>query len=78
MWTGLEGDTGYDSVTFTASSTEGLGLTTFQVTRVGNAVLFTEVYGEGAIGDGPVVAEHRTDLTKRIATSLCVFISDGC
>ncbi len=78
VWTVLDGDTGYDSVTFSGSYTDGLGLNTFQITRVGNAVLYTEDYGEGAIGDGPAVARHRTELTKRIASSLCVFAADGC
>jgi hypothetical protein len=78
VWTAHDADTGYDSVTFTQSYTDGLGLGTYQVTRVGHAVLYTVGYGEGALGDAPQTTAHRTTLTKRIAEHMCVFTAAGC
>ena len=78
VWTVHESDTGYDSVTFSLSYTEGLGLSTYHVTRVGNAVLFTVIYGEGAIGDAEATARLRDQLVQDIAPSLCVFSQAGC
>ena len=78
VWTAHASDTGDDSVTFSLSYTEGLGLSTYQVTRVGNAVLFTVIYGEGAIGDAEGSARLRDELVGDIAPSLCVFAEAGC
>lgn len=78
VWTEHDADTGDDSMTFTESYTDGLGLGTYQVTRVGNAVLYTVGYGEGAIGDAPQTVLRRTRLTRAITASLCHFSQAGC
>ncbi|GAA3817569.1 hypothetical protein [Nocardioides panacisoli] len=73
-------DTGYDSVTFSTACPAGGPpcLTVYQATRVGNAVLLTSIYGEYSVDDADHVASVRTDITKNIATHLCVFTADGC
>ena len=73
-------DTGYDSVTFSTSCPAGGPpcLSLYQMTRVGNAVLLTAVYGEGSLADIPQQVPARTDITRNIATHLCVFTADGC
>ena len=73
-------DTGYDSVTFSTSCPAGGPpcLTMYQVTRVGSAVLLTSIYGEYSPGAATHVANVRTDITKNIATHLCVFTAAGC
>jgi hypothetical protein len=73
-----QADTGYDSVTFATICHPGLCLTLYQVTRVGNAVLMTSIYGEGSADSIPQQLPARTDITKNIATHLCLFTAAGC
>jgi hypothetical protein len=70
VWTEHHVDTGYDSVTFSESYKDGLGLTTFQVTRVGATVLLVVVYGEGTLDHPKWHIEDRTALTEKIAAQL--------
>ncbi|RHW28864.1 hypothetical protein D0Z08_03200 [Nocardioides immobilis] len=78
VWTVTDILTGYDSVTFSRTYTNGLGKDDFQATRVGNAVLLVHRYGEGSISGVEEGAQDRTDVTTAIAPSLCVFTVDGC
>lgn len=70
VWTTQHADTGYDSVTFTLSYRRGLGLSTYQVTRVGGTVLFSVAYGEGSLASAKDTVEERTDITQQIAAHL--------
>ena len=65
MWTVSAVDTGYDSVTFSRTYTQGLGHDSFQVTRVGNAVLLAVSSGEGSIADVETGARERTASSPR-------------
>ncbi|KAA1421194.1 hypothetical protein F0U44_02465 [Nocardioides humilatus] len=78
VWTEHRADTGYDSVTFSLSYKEGLGLTTFQVTRVGTALLYLSTYGEGTLESARWHIEDRTALTEKLAPQLCGFTEAGC
>ncbi|MEZ0579460.1 hypothetical protein [Nocardioides sp. MH1] len=70
VWTAHRADTGEDSVTFTLSYRKGLGLSTYQVTRVGNAVLFLVGYGEGSLAGARASIDGRTALTTTITPYL--------
>ncbi|TCJ24387.1 DUF4232 domain-containing protein [Nocardioides jejuensis] len=73
MWTSRAADTGYESLTFSQGYRDAIGGTTFQLTRVGRAVLMVAFSGEG-------VAEPATltPITKQIAPHMCVFTPEGC
>ena len=76
--TSLPGDTGYDTVTFAVTYTEGLGGGVYQFTRVGRAVLATYDGGEwgpDSIASGAATA---TKLTGRITPAMCTFTDAGC
>jgi hypothetical protein len=78
VWTLHGADTGYDSVTFSLTWDDGPGASVFQLTRVGRALLFTHMYGEGLLDTvGPTVRE-RTALTRGIAPAMCAFTAAGC
>ena len=78
VWTVHDEDTGYDSVTFSATYDNSLGSSVYQVTRVGPAVLFTAGYGEGSIDTVDAAARTRTAITRKIAGHLCVLTAAGC
>ncbi len=77
VWSNHDLDTGYDSVTFSLSY-DSLGLRTYLVTRVANAVLLTDVYGEGHISHAEDSAVARIALTQTLAPYLCVFAAARC
>ena len=78
VWTVQPADTGYDSVTFTLSYTRGLGLSVFQVLRVGKGVLITHAYGEGLLSQARPTVRKRTRLGRDLAAEMCVFARAGC
>ena len=78
VWTVHDVDTGYDSVTFTLSYTRGLGLSVFQVIRVGKGVLITHSYGEGLLSQSAPGIRRQTRLGRDLAGSMCVFARAGC
>lgn len=79
VWTAHEADTGFDSVTFSITQQRGLGLSIFQLTRVGRAVLLVESYGEGTlVGADDTLDDEVTALTARIAPAMCVFTAAEC
>ncbi len=78
VWTALEEDTGYDSVTVGLSYTDGLGASLFQWTRVGSAVLLVHRYGEGTRRSLPDMGRSATELSRTLAPELCPFTLDGC
>ena len=78
VWTVHDVDTGYDSVTFTLSYTRGLGLSVFQVIRVGKGVLITHTYGEGLLSQSAPGIRRQTRLGRDLAGSMCVFARAGC
>lgn len=78
VWTPLDEDTGWDSVTMGLSYDDGLGSSVFQFTRVGSAVLFATTYGEGSLQSLPDQGADVTDVTTAIAPAMCVFTADGC
>ena len=78
VWTVHRADTGYDSVTFTLSYTRGLGLSVFQVVRVGKGVLITHTYGEGMLSDARANIRRQTRVARDLAAEMCVFARAGC
>ena len=78
VWTVHDADTGYDSVTFTLNYTRGLGLSVFQVVRVGTGVLITHKYGEGLLAQARGTIRRQTRLGRDLAGSMCVFARAGC
>jgi hypothetical protein len=72
-WVSRAADTGYDSLTVSQGVRDQIGGTTFQLTRVGRAVLMVAFSGEG-------IAEPRelTSITRQIAPHLCTFTAGGC
>lgn len=78
VWTVHAADTGYDSVTFTLSYTRGLGLSVFQVIRVGKGVLITQTYGEGLLSQSRPGIRRQTRLGRDLASDMCVFARAGC
>lgn len=78
VWSVHDADTGYDSVTFTLSYTRGLGLSVFQVIRVGKGVLITHTYGEGLLSQSRGPINRQTRLGRDLAGEMCVFARAGC
>lgn len=78
VWTVHDAFTGYDSVTFTLSYTRGLGLSVFQVIRVGKGVLITHTYGEGLLSESRDNIRRQTRLGRDLAADMCVFARAGC
>jgi hypothetical protein len=78
VWTVHRADTGYDSVTLTLSYTRGLGLSVFQVIRVGKGVLITHAYGEGMLSQSRAGIRRQTRLGRELADDMCVFARAGC
>jgi hypothetical protein len=78
VWHEVDSDVGDDSVTVGLSYSDGLGLSVFQWTRVGSAVLLTTSYREG---DAATLARRVRELTatsRTIAEDMCVFSASGC
>ncbi|GAA5115569.1 hypothetical protein GCM10023339_22920 [Alloalcanivorax gelatiniphagus] len=78
VWTVLERDTGYDTVTVGLTYAQGLGSSVFQVTRVGSAVLMVQTYGEGSLASLDGQADEVTGTTGTIVPAMCVFTKTGC
>ena len=79
-WEVLPADTGYDSVTFSLTYTDGLpGGTIWQLTRVGRAILAVSTGGEYSGGDSAsFAAERLTEITDRMTPAMCAFTEAGC
>ncbi len=71
-------DTGYHSITWSRTYSDGLGGQIFQATRVGRAILVTVAAGETSLESIPDAIPETTSLTKDIAQEMCVFTEDGC
>lgn len=78
VWTQLDRDTGYDTVTVGLTYADGLGSSVFQVTRVGSARLMVHTYGEGSLESLPDQADGVTATTEKIVPAMCVFTKTGC
>ncbi len=78
VWTVLDRDTGYDTVTVGLTYDEGLGSSVFQVTRVGSARLMVQTYGEGSLASLDEQADGVTGTTEKILPAMCVFTKTGC
>ena len=78
MWTVLERDTGYDTVTMGLTYDNGLGSSVFQVTRVGSARLMVSTYGEGSLSSLDQQADQVTGTTEKIVPAMCAFTKTGC
>lgn len=78
VWTVLDRDTGYDTVTIGLTYDEGLGSSVFQVTRVGSARLMVQTYGEGSLASLDEQADGVTGTTEKILPAMCVFTKTGC
>ncbi len=78
VWTPLEEETGWDSVTMGLSYDDGLGSSVFQLTRVGSAVLVVTTSGEGSLQSLPDQGADVTDDTAAIAPAMCAFTAAGC
>ncbi len=78
VWTRLERDTGYDTVTMGLTYDDGLGSSVLQVTRVGSARLMVQTYGEGSLASLEAQADAVTGTTKTIVPAMCVFTRTGC
>lgn len=87
LWTTIDADTGYDTVTFGESSVltgtttpAGTGGRLYQLTRVGRAVFVTTVDGEFTIDTlaGAASVDPLTTLSKQWAGRLCSFTAAGC
>ena len=78
VWTVLERDTGYDTVTVGLTYDNGLGSSVFQVTRVGSARLMVQTYGEGSLASLDEQADGVTGTTEQILPAMCVFTKTGC
>ena len=78
VWTRLDRDTGWDSVTVGLTYDDGLGSSVFQLTRVGSALLMVATYGEGSLDSLGGQADDVTTTTGSIAPAMCAFAEDGC
>jgi hypothetical protein len=78
VWTVLERDTGYDTVTMGLTYDDGLGSSVYQVTRVGSARLMVQTYGEGTLASLDRQADEVTGTTNQIVPAMCVFTRTGC
>lgn len=78
VWTVLQRDTGYDTVTVGLTYTDGLGSSVFQVTRVGSARLMVTTYGEGSLASLDGQADEVTVTSQKILPAMCVFTKTGC
>ena len=78
VWTVLDRDTGYDTVTMGLTYDDGLGSSVFQVTRVGSARLMVQTYGEGTLASLDRQADEVTGTTNQIVRSMCAFTKTGC
>jgi hypothetical protein len=78
VWTVLDRETGYDTVTVGLTYVDGLGSSIFQVTRVGSARLMVQTYGEGSLASLEGQADEVTGTTKKILPAMCVFTKTGC
>lgn len=78
VWTVLDHDTGYDTVTVGLTYSDGLGSSVFQVTRVGSARLLVGTYGEGSLASLDEQADGVTETTGKILPAMCVFTKTGC
>ncbi|WP_374458267.1 hypothetical protein [Nocardioides sp.] len=78
VWTVLDRDTGYDTVTVGLTYSDGLGSSVFQVTRVGSARLLVGTYGEGSLASLDEQADGVTETTEQILPAMCVFTKTGC
>ncbi len=78
VWTVLDRDTGYDTVTMGLTYDDGLGSSVFQVTRVGSARLMVQTYGEGTLASLDRQADEVTGTTNQIVQSMCAFTKTGC
>ena len=78
VWTVLDRDTGYDTVTVGLTYDTGLGSSVFQVTRVGSARLMVQTYGEGSLAWLDEQADGVTGTTEQIVPAMCVFTRTGC
>ena len=78
VWTVLDRDTGYDTVTVGLTYDDGLGSSVFQVTRVGAARLMVQTYGEGSLASLDEQADGVTATTVEIVPAMCAFTKTGC
>ncbi len=78
VWTVLDRDTGYDTVTMGLTYDNGLGSSLFQVTRVGSARLMVSTYGEGSLASLDQQADQATGTTTSIVPAMCAFTKTGC
>ena len=78
VWTVLDRDTGYDTVTIGLTYSDGLGSSVFQVTRVGSARLLVGTYGEGSLASLDEQADGVTETTGQILPAMCAFTKTGC
>lgn len=78
VWTVLERETGYDTVTMGLTYSNGLGSSVFQVTRVGSARLMVSTYGEGSLASLDAQADGVAETTGEIVPAMCVFTKTGC
>lgn len=75
----LDGDTGYDDVTFGFSSSSGMpGGTVVQLMRVGSAVVLLSASGEYTADSIQSGADDLTWASQELATHMCVFTEAGC
>ncbi|MDO7867572.1 DUF4232 domain-containing protein [Nocardioides jiangxiensis] len=72
-WWSRTADTGYESQTFSQGVRNAIGGTTYQLTRVGRAVLTVAFSGEGV-----AAPRELTAITRQIAPHMCVFTAGGC
>jgi hypothetical protein len=78
VWTPLERDTGYDTVTMGLTWSTGLGSSVYQVTRIGAGRLLVTTYGEGTLDSLAQQADDVTQTTTSILPAMCVFTKTGC
>jgi hypothetical protein len=78
VWTVLDRDTGYDTVTMGLTYDNSLGSSVFQVTRVGSARLMVSTYGEGSLSSLDQQADRVTGTTEKIVPAMCAFTKTGC
>jgi hypothetical protein len=78
VWTVIDRETGYDTVTMGLTYDDGLGSAIFQVTRVGSARLMVQTYGEGSLASLGAEADEVTGTTEKILPAMCVFTKTGC
>ncbi len=73
LWTTVDADTGYETLTFRQGVQGAVGGSTYQLTRVGRAILQVAWNGEGG-GDVP----GQTAVTVAIAPEMCGWADGGC